>query len=60
MCAGHVGVVEVLQPASVLPDTNAHFVAENPRYVSTVRFASPELWGSDSEAFDVTVDLFES
>ncbi|MFF4598957.1 nitrile hydratase subunit beta [Amycolatopsis sp. NPDC001319] len=57
---GHVGVVEVVQPASVLPDTNAHFVAENPQYVYTVRFASRELWGADSEPFDVTVDLFAS
>ncbi|MFD5792127.1 SH3-like domain-containing protein [Streptomyces diastatochromogenes] len=28
---GHVGVVDIIQPAGVLPDTNAHFQGENPR-----------------------------
>ena len=47
-------------PASVLPDTNAHFLGENPQYVYSVRFDSHELWGADAEAFTLTIELFES
>lgn len=57
---GHVGVVDIIQPAGVLPDTNAHFMGENPQYVYTVRFDSYELWGADAEPFTVTVDMYES
>ncbi|MFE2585304.1 nitrile hydratase subunit beta [Streptomyces sp. NPDC059378] len=57
---GHSGVVEIVQPAHVLPDTNAHFLGENPQYVYSVRFHSRELWGADAEPFTVTVDLYES
>jgi nitrile hydratase subunit beta len=57
---GHTGVVELVQPASVLPDTNAHFQGENPQHVYSVRFDSRELWGADAEPFTLTVDLFES
>ncbi|MCW0213195.1 MAG: nitrile hydratase subunit beta [Pseudonocardia sp.] len=58
--AGHPGVVDLVQPAHVLPDTHAVFRGENPQYVYTVRFASRELWGAASEEFSVTVELFES
>jgi nitrile hydratase len=57
---GHTGVVELIQPAAVLPDTNAHFGGENPQYVYSVRFGSRELWGADTEAFAVTAELYES
>jgi nitrile hydratase subunit beta len=57
---GHVGVVSLVQPASVLPDTNAHFIAENPQYVYTVRFDSRELWGAEAEPFALTIEMFES
>jgi nitrile hydratase len=57
---GHVGVVEVINPASVLPDTNAHFKGENPQYVYSVRFDSRDLWGAEVEPFKVTVEMFES
>jgi nitrile hydratase len=56
----HVGVVELVQPASVLPDTNAHFEGENPQYVYTVRFDSRDLWGADAEPFALAIELFES
>ena len=56
----HVGVVDLVQPASVLPDTNAHFEGENPQYVYTVRFDSRDLWGADAEPFALTIELFES
>lgn len=57
---GHIGVVERIQPAAVLPDTNAHFLGEHPQHVYSVRFDSRELWGADSEPFAVTAELFES
>jgi nitrile hydratase len=57
---GHRGVVEFVQPPSVLPDTNAHFEGENPQYVYTVQFDSHELWGSEAEPFALTIEMFES
>ena len=57
---GHTGIVVAIQPASVLPDTNAHFRGENPQYVYTVRFDSHELWGADAEPFALTIEMFES
>ncbi|MFC7642379.1 SH3-like domain-containing protein [Streptosporangium lutulentum] len=57
---GHAGVVDLIQPAAVLPDTNAHFQGENPQYVYSVRFDSRELWGAGTDPFAVTADLFES
>jgi nitrile hydratase len=57
---GHIGVVDVIQPAAVLPDTNAHFLGENPQHVYSVRFDSRELWGADAEPAMVTAELYES
>ena len=57
---GHTGVVELIQPAALLPDTHAHFQGENPQHVYSVRFDSRELWGADAEPFTLTVELFES
>lgn len=57
---GHLGVVEAVQPAAVLPDTNAHFQGENPQHVYTVRFDSRELWGTDADAFTLTIEMFQS
>jgi nitrile hydratase len=57
---GHAGVVVLVEPAFVFPDTNAHFQGESPQYVYTVRFDSRELWGADAEAFALTIEMFES
>lgn len=57
---GHTGVVELIQPAAVLPDTNAHFQGENPQHVYSVRFDSRELWSADAQPFALTVEMFES
>jgi nitrile hydratase subunit beta len=57
---GHTGVVELVQPPSVLPDTNAHFEGENPQFVYTVGFDSHELWGAEAETFVLTIEMFES
>ena len=57
---GHIGVVDLIQPAAVLPDTNAHFLGENPQHVYSVRFDSRELWGAVAETFALTAELYES
>jgi Nitrile hydratase beta subunit. len=57
---GHSGVVEMVQPAHLLPDTHAVFQGENPQHVYTVRFDSHELWGADAEPFALTIELFDS
>ncbi|MFJ8489711.1 nitrile hydratase subunit beta [Streptomyces sp. NPDC094038] len=57
---GRTGTVEAVQPAAVLPDTNAHFQGESPQHVYSVRFDSRELWGADAEPFAVTVEMYES
>jgi nitrile hydratase len=57
---GHIGIVELIQPAAVLPDTNAHFLGENPQHVYSVQFDSQELWGAGAEPFALTAELYES
>lgn len=57
---GRTGVVEMLQPGHLLPDTHAHFLGENPQHVYSVRFESGELWGADAEPFTLVIELFES
>lgn len=54
------GVVRAIRPAQVLPDTNAHFLGENPEYVYNVEFDSHDLWGTGGEKFTLYVDLYES
>ena len=56
---GRTGVVTMIQPAQVYPDTNAHFIAENAQHVYNVSFDSHELWGPDAESFDLRFDLYE-
>jgi nitrile hydratase subunit beta len=57
---GRTGVVRIVQPAMVLPDTHAHFVAENAQHVYNVAFESTELWGPEAEPFTLGIDLYES
>ncbi len=57
---GRVGTVERILPAAVLPDTNAHFIAENAQHCYQVAFDSKDLWGTDSEDFVLHIDLFDS
>ena len=56
---GRTGEVVAIQPAQVLPDTHAHFVAENAQPVYAVRFGSTELWGADAESFGLTIDCYD-
>jgi nitrile hydratase len=56
---GRIGTVERIQPAAVLPDTNAHFIAENAQHCYQVAFDSQTLWGDDAEPFVLHIDLFD-
>ncbi|HEY4411070.1 MAG TPA: nitrile hydratase subunit beta [Acidimicrobiia bacterium] len=56
---GQIGTVERIQPSALLPDTNAHFIAENPQHVYQVSFDSQTLWGEDVEPFVLHIDLFD-
>jgi nitrile hydratase len=56
---GHHGTVVAVRPAQVLPDTHAHFVAENAQHVYSVAFDPTELWGEDAERFTLTIDLYD-
>ena len=56
---GHVGRVSAIHPPQVLPDTHAHFVAENAQHVYAVQFDSTELWGPDAEPLLVNNDCYE-
>jgi len=58
---GKRGVVTIIHPAWVFPDTNAHGLGEHPQYAYAVRFDGEELWGADAEpGTAVHVDCFES
>jgi len=57
---GRVGVIERLHGAHVLPDSNAHGLGEDPRYLYSVSFTARELWGPDAHPRDsVRLDLWE-
>jgi len=57
---GRRGVIRRIQPAALLPDSHAHFRGEDAQHVYSVGFDSRELWGADSEPFQLSADLFES
>jgi nitrile hydratase subunit beta len=57
---GRTGVVAIVQPAALLPDTHAVFQGENPQHVYAVAFDSHEVWGADADPFTITADLFDS
>jgi nitrile hydratase subunit beta len=45
----------------VFPDTNAHFLGEQPQHLYSVRFTAQELWGKDASPNDsVHLDLWDS
>ena len=55
---GKTGRVQIVHPAFVFPDTNAHGRGELPQYVYAVAFAARDLWGEGDHT--VHVDIFES
>jgi nitrile hydratase beta subunit len=57
---GKRGTVERDHGVFVFPDTNAHFLGENPQHVYSVRFAARELWGEQAHLQDaVYVNLWD-
>ena len=58
---GKSGVIHRDHGVFVFPDTNAHFLGENPQHVYSVRFTARELWGSQASPEDsVYVDLWDA
>ena len=57
---GKLGIVEAVRGVFVFPDANAHGRGEDPRWLYTVRFTGPELWGEGADAtLSVSIDAFE-
>jgi nitrile hydratase beta subunit len=55
-----LGTIERDHGVFVFPDTNAHFLGENPQHVYSVRFAARELWGEQASPKDaVYVNLWD-
>lgn len=55
---GHEGVVRRVDPAFVLPDTNAHHEGEHPEHTYNIAFNAHDLWGKGDH--EVLVDVWES
>jgi nitrile hydratase len=55
---GHVGVIERVHGAHVVPDVHAVTGDEDPQWLYTVRFSARELWGEDANA-SISVDAWE-
>ena len=49
---GKAGIVVRNHGIFVFPDTNAHFLGEQPQYLYSVRFAARELWGEQAAPRD--------
>jgi nitrile hydratase len=57
---GKIGVVARDHGVFVFPDTNAHFLGEQPQHLYSVRFAARELWGAHASPRDfIYLDLFD-
>ena len=55
-----LGTVERDHGVFVFPDTNAHFLGENPQHVYSVRFAARDLWGEQAGPHDsIYVNLWD-
>ena len=58
---GKTGVVARHRGVFVFPDTNAHFLGEQPQPLYAVCFAARELWGEDASPRDsVYLDMWDS
>ena len=57
---GRRGVIHLVHPPEVFPDTNAHGLGTMPQVVYTVRFDASEVWGPSAEPRQtVSIDLWE-
>jgi nitrile hydratase beta subunit len=58
---GKPGTIDRDHGVFVFPDTNAHFLGEQPQHVYSVRFAARDLWGEQAAPRDaVYVDLWDA
>jgi len=58
---GRQGTIARRHGIFVFPDTNAHFLGENPQHLYSVRFAARELWGDAASPRDsVYLDMWDS
>jgi nitrile hydratase len=58
-CRDKRGTIIAVHGAHVFPDTNAIGRGEQPRWLYTVQFDAAELWGADTTASSVCVNLWE-
>jgi nitrile hydratase beta subunit len=57
---GRLGSIERVLGCHVFPDSNAHGLGEDPKWLYTVRFEGPELWGDGADpTVKVSVDAWE-
>ncbi len=57
--AGRVGTVDRVHGAHVFPDTNAHDLGEQPKWLYTVVFQATDLWDDGTPGHRVSVDAWE-
>jgi nitrile hydratase beta subunit len=58
---GRQGTIDRHHGVFVFPDTNAHFLGEQPQHLYSVRFAARELWGDGASPRDfVYLDMWDS
>jgi nitrile hydratase beta subunit len=58
-CRGRIGTVASVHGVHIFPDTNATGAGEQPTWLYSVRFDARVLWGPDTSASSVFVDLWE-
>jgi nitrile hydratase beta subunit len=57
---GKLGVIHRDHGVFVFPDSNAHFLGEQPQHVYSIRFAARELWGEQAPPHDaVYIDMWD-
>jgi nitrile hydratase len=57
---GKRGVINLVHPPELLPDTNAHGIGQDVEVVYNVRFEARELWGPSAEPRQtVSIDVWE-
>lgn len=58
---GKAGTIVRHHGIFVFPDTNAHFLGEQPQHLYSVRFSARELWGDGASVRDsVFIDMWDS
>jgi nitrile hydratase subunit beta len=58
---GKVGAIVRDRGVCLFPDTNAHFLGEQPQHLYSVRFSGRELWGDHSSLRDfVHLDMWDA